>query len=109
MRVELLPLIAGVLVGLFGLALLIDAWTDDGAPGRRNIRRAERVERSRGGEATVGLGALCMAAALMGRDNWSYSVVAVIAGAVLLILGSLANRSYLREAIGNRGASRRRD
>ena len=50
-----------------------------------------------------------MAGAFIGRDTWVYSVVTVIAGAVLLFLGTLANRKYLREVIGNRGKLRRRD
>jgi Flp pilus assembly protein protease CpaA len=46
--------------------------------------------------------------ALVGRDTWNYTVVAAIAGAVLLLIGLLKNRRYFSEMIGNRGALRRR-
>jgi hypothetical protein len=108
-NLELIPVIVGGFVGLIGLVLLFDAWTPDEIVVKRERRRSPRMERSRGGEAMVGLGVLCMAGAFIGRDTWVYSVVAVIAGAVLLLLGAFANRKYLGELIGNRGALRRRD
>jgi hypothetical protein len=108
MRLELVPVIVGIVVGLIGLALVIDAWTPDAVIVRRERRRAPRVERSRGGEAAIGFGVLCMAAAFVGRDTWRYSVAAVIAGGVFLLLGAIGNRRYLAESISNRGALRRR-
>ena len=59
-------------------------------------------------EACIGVGVMCMAAAFIGRDTWVYSVVAVIAGTVLMLFGAIANRKYLKDAVGNRGALRRR-
>jgi hypothetical protein len=109
MPIELVPVIVGVVVGLLGLGLIFDAWTPDDMVVKKERRRAPRIERSRGGEAMVGLGVLCMASAFIGRDTWVYSVLTVIAGAVLLLFGAIANRKYLREAIGNRGKLRRRD
>ena len=106
---ELIPLIIGALVGLVGLGLLFDAWTPDEIIVKRERRRKPRIERSRKGEAMVGLGVLCMAAAFIGRDTWVYSVITVIAGSVLLLLGAIANRHYLGELVGNRGPLRRRD
>ncbi len=108
MRIEIVPLIVGVLVGLIGLGLVFDAWTPDEIIVRRERRRRPRIERSRGGEAFIGFGVLCMAAAFMGRDTWSYSVIAVIAGTVLLLIGMVRNWRYLGQAISNRGAARRR-
>jgi hypothetical protein len=108
MRIELVPLIAAAIVGLIGLGLIFDAWTPDQIIVKRERRRRPRVERSRGGEATIGLGVLCMAAAFAGRDTWRYSVVAVIAGTALLLLGAFANRRYLAATVSNRGALRRR-
>jgi Na+/H+ antiporter NhaD/arsenite permease-like protein len=108
MRLETIPLIVGVIVCLVGLALVFDAWTPDDVIVKRERRRRPRIERSRGGEAAIGLGIICMGAAFLGRDTWSYSVVAVIAGAALLVLGALSNRRYLGQAISNRGALRRR-
>src|SRR3954466_13415998 len=108
-NLELIPVVVGGLVCLLGLMLLFDAWTADDIVVKRERRRAPRLERSRGGEAMVGLGVICMGAAFIGRDTWVYSVLAVIVGSALLLFGAIANRSYLRNAIGNRGALRRRD
>jgi hypothetical protein len=52
---------------------------------------------------------LCMAAALMGRDSWRYTNVAVIAGTLTITFGALLNRVYLRELLLFRGAARRAD
>jgi hypothetical protein len=108
MTIELIPIVLAVLVGLMGCALLFDAWTPDDTVVKAERRRAPRIERSRRGEALVGLGVLCMAAAFAGRDTWSYSVIAAIAGMLLLILGGWANRAFLGEAIVHRGSVRRR-
>ncbi|HMA22618.1 MAG TPA: hypothetical protein VKP00_01460 [Gemmatimonadaceae bacterium] len=108
MRVEVIPIIIGILVGLVGLGLVFDAWTPDEIIVRRERRRRPRIERHRGGEAAIGLGVLCMGAAFVGRDTWRYSVVAVIAGTLLLLFGVIRNRRYLGQAIANRGALRRR-
>jgi len=108
MRLEIIPLIVGIVVALVGLGLVFDAWTPDEIIVKRERRRRPRIERSRGGEAAIGLGVLCMGAAFIGRDTWRYSVVAVIAGAILLLGGVIRNRRYLGQAITNRGALRRR-
>jgi hypothetical protein len=108
MRVEVIPIIIGILVGLVGLGLVFDAWTPDEIIVRRERRRRPRIERSRGGEAAIGFGVLCMSAAFLGRDTWRYSVVSVIAGTLLMLLGVIRNRRYLGQAITNRGALRRR-
>ena len=109
MRIETIPLILGALVGLVGLGLLADAWLPEHVRFRSERRRRTRAERSLGGESAIGLGVLCMAAALMGRDTWEYSTVSVIAGSVLLLWGAVLNRAYFRERISNRGALRRGD
>ena len=108
MRLETIPLIIAALFGLLGLGLVLDAWTPDEIIVKRERRRSPRVARSRGGEALIGLGVLAMAAAVAGRDTWRYTVVAVIAGAVLMLLGIIASRRYLGQAISHRGALRRR-
>jgi small-conductance mechanosensitive channel len=106
-RVETIPLILGVLIALIGLGLLADAWLPQDMTGFRERRRSERTERHLGGEAAIGIGVLCMAAALIGRDTWNYGTVAVIAGSLLLLIGAWLNRRFLRERIVNRGALRR--
>jgi uncharacterized membrane protein len=108
MKIEVFPLILGVIVGLVGVALLFDAWTVDEIIVKRERRRRARLERNRGGEAAVGFGVLCMAAAFIGRDTWPYSVVAVIAGTLFMLYGAYRNRGFLGQMISNRGALRRR-
>lgn len=107
MKIETLPLILGVIVGLMGLALVLDARLPDSAP-RRERRRRVRLERSRGGEALIGLGVMAMAVAIMGRDTWRYSILVTLVGVGLLLVGAWKNRHYLRELVVNRGAARRR-
>ncbi len=107
MRIETIPLILGILVALMGLGLVADAWIPEDVPGFRERRRRQRTERHLGGEAAIGIGVLCLAAALIGRDTWDYVTVAVIAGSVLIVLGAWFNRRFLRDRIVNRGALRR--
>jgi hypothetical protein len=106
-RVETIPLIIGVLVALVGLGILADAWLPENIPFRKDRRRRPRTERHLGGEAAIGVGVLCMAAALIGRDTWRYSTVAMIIGAVMILLGGVLNRTYFRDRIVNRGELRR--
>jgi hypothetical protein len=103
----MIPIVIGVLVGLIGLAILADAWMPETGRTSSERRRRARAERSLGGEAALGGAVLCMAAALIGRDTWPYTTVAVLAGSVLFLIGLLSNRRYLRERIVNRGALRR--
>ncbi len=105
MRLETIPLIIGGLLGLVGLALVLDAWLPDNLVVAPERRQRPRLQRDRKGEAMVGLGVLAMATAWIGRDTWRYSVVAVILGAVLLLWGVLRSRAYLRAAF--QGAARR--
>lgn len=107
MRLETFPLILGAIIALLGLGLIIDSRVADRAP-RTERRRRLRRERSRRGELMVGLGVLAMAAAVIGRDTWRYSILSILVGTVLVVIGASMNRSYLRELIFNRGASRRR-
>jgi len=106
-RVETIPLILGVLVALVGVGLLADAWLPEKVAFRRDRRRRPRTERHLGGEAAIGVGVLCMAAALIGRDTWRYSTVAMIGGAVMILIGAVLNKRFLRDRIVNRGELRR--
>ena len=107
MRVETIPLIVGIIVALMGLAILADAWMPEDMSFGKDRRRQARTERSIGGEACLGLAVLCFAAAIIGRDTWRYGTVAVIVGSVLFVIGTFANRRFLRDRIVNRGALRR--
>jgi hypothetical protein len=96
MRLEALPLVLGVLLGLVGIALLFDAWAPDKSGVPQERRNSPRRDRDRKGEALMALGALAMAATFIGRDGWRYSIVAVIVGAILLGWGVKRNSEYLR-------------
>jgi len=107
MKVEQLPLILGVLVALIGLTIALDAWQAGGVAPLRERRRRTRALPNKAGQTLVAIGTLCMAAALLGRDTWRWGTISVLAGSVLLILGAIMNRTYLREVLLFRGAARR--
>lgn len=107
MRAETIPLILGVIVALMGIGLILDAQLPDYTVVKRERRRRQRIERSRGGEMLIGLALLGFAAALIGRDTWRYRILAVMLGTVCLLFGTIANRAFIREAIVNRGRLRR--
>ena len=107
MRLEHLPILLGILVGLVGAGLIGDAWLGDSVAVLRERRRRVRTEPHKLGEAIVGAGVLCMGAALVGRDAWRYGTVAVLLGTVLVLVGAILNRKYLGELLTFRGAARR--
>ena len=107
MALEQIPLFIGVLVGILGLGLILDAQLPDGVVPARERRRRTRAERHRGGETLVGLGILAIAASLIGRDTWRYGTVAILLGVVLLAVGGWLSREYLRELFAFRGPARR--
>lgn len=107
MRLEYVPIIIGAVIALGGIALVADAWMPDSAPRVEERRRRQRAERHRGGEAVIGLGIVALGAAIIGRDEWRGSLWAVGLGGLLLMIGALMNRTYLREQIDFRGPARR--
>ena len=106
-RIETVPLIIGVLIAMLGIGIMFDAWTPDTIVAHER-RRRPRVERHRNGEAMIGLGVLALAAAFIGRDDWRYSILVVIVGALFLVLGAILNRRYIHDLFVNRGPLRRR-
>lgn len=107
MTLETVPLVLGALIALIGLALIVDSRMADRGPLRERRRRTRR-ERDRGGELLIGLGVVAMGAAVIGRDSWRYSILSILLGVGLLLVGVIMNRRYLGELILNRGAARRR-
>jgi hypothetical protein len=107
MRLEQLPILIGVLIALLGLTILLDAWQAGGVAPLRERRRRARAVPNKAGQSLVALGTLCMAAALIGRDTWRWGTIAVLAGIMLLLIGAVLNRTYLREVLLFRGAARR--
>jgi hypothetical protein len=108
MRLEHVPIILGVLVGVLGLGLIVDAWLADDPSVPLERRRRARAERHRVGEGIVGAGVLCMASSLVGGDDFRFGTLVVILGALLLVAGAVLNRRYLRELFAFRGPARRR-
>ena len=107
MRLEYLPIFFGVIVALGGIGLVADAWMPDQEVRVQERRRRQRTERNRRGEILIGLGVVILGAAIIGTDNWSGSLYAVGLGGVLLIVGAVMNRAYLREQLDFRGPARR--
>jgi hypothetical protein len=106
-RIEIIPVIIGALLALAGLLLAADAILPEGAFQPQERRRRQRSERNRPGEFAIALGMFAMAAALIGRDTWKYSTIAVIIGVVALAVGSFLNLGFLKEYLFHRGAARR--
>ena len=109
MRIEYVPIVLGVIVGLLGIGLVADAWLPDRDPSLhvRERRRRARAERSRGGEAAVGLAIAVLGVALIGRDQWDWSPWLVGVAVVLLAVGGILNRRYFRQELDFRAAARR--
>lgn len=107
MRLEQVPILLGLLTAIIGLTILLDAWQAGGLAPFRERRRRTRAVPNKAGQSLVALGVLCMAAALIGRETWRWGTISVLAGFILLVLGSIMNRSYLREVLLFRGAARR--
>lgn len=107
MRIELVPVVLGMIVLLLAGGILADAW---GSPERgpmRERRRRMRATIDRRGETLVGIGFVLVGAALVGRDHWRYETASVLLGTLLILLGAAFNRRYIREAILFRGPARR--
>ena len=107
MKLEQVPIVIGVLVCLIAAAVVYDALSPDAARPFRERRRRQRAEINTPGEWLVALGTACIGASLIGRDDWRWGTIAVIAGATFLVLGGILNRSFLREMLLFRGAARR--
>ena len=103
MRLETFPIVLGVVLGVLGLALLFDASSPDEIIGLQERRRRPRRDRDRPGEALVGLGTLAMAFTFFAAEVWRYSIVGVIAGALLLLWGAKRNGGYLRGVLSRGG------
>ena len=109
MRIELVPLVLGVLVALLGFGVIADAWLPDNPARVDERRRRQRAERNRRGEGAIGLAIVLLGVALIGRDQWDATPSIVGIAGVLIAVGALLNRQYIRERIDFRGAARRAD
>lgn len=107
MRLEHIPIVLGVLVCLIAAGIIYDGVGPEDLRPFKERRRRRRASPNRPGETLVGLGTLCMGAALVGRDEWRWATVVVFAGIALLLIGAVLNRAYLKEMLLFRGAARR--
>ena len=107
MRLEQLPIILGIIVALIGLTMALDAWQSGGIAPFRERRRRTRAVPHKAGQTLVAVGTICLGIALIGRDTWRYTTVSVLLGVVLLFVGAILNRVYLKEVLFFRGAARR--
>lgn len=99
MRLEIIPVILGALLALFGVLLIADAVIPDHDPRVTERRRRGRPERHRLGEAGLGLGILLAAAALFGGDDWPYTTLAILVALALFVVGLALNYKYFRGRI----------
>lgn len=106
MRVEILPVIVGIIVMLLGLAFLWDAWGPELVDPMRERRRRVRASIDPAGEKLVGLGTVILGAALIGRD-WRGETLTILVGTALVVAGATRNRHFIRETLLFRGAARR--
>ena len=107
MRLEYLPVVIGVLVILLGAGIVYDAASPAASRPFNERRRRQRAEIDTPGEWLVALGTLCLGASLIGNEVWRWTTVMVIAGIVLLTVGVVMNRTFLREVLLFRGPARR--
>jgi hypothetical protein len=107
MRLEYLPVIIGVLVILVGAVIIYDAVSPASSRPFQERRRRQRAEIDTPGEWLVALGTICLGASLIGNEVWRWTTVMVITGIVLLAVGVVMNRAFLREVLLFRGPARR--
>lgn len=107
MRIENIPVVLGILLAALGVGIAWDAWGAQYVTPMRERRRRTRAAIDTRGEGWVGVGAILLGAALVGRD-WRFETLTVLIGTVLVLLGGIRNRRYIREGLLFRGAARRR-
>lgn len=107
MRLEYLPVIVGVLVLLIAAGIIYDAVTSRQVRPYRERRRRTRAVLDIPGEWMAGLGTACLGVALVAPEDWRWTTITVICGVILIVLGAILNRAYLREMLLFRGISRR--
>ncbi len=99
MRAETIPLILGLLLFLMGAAMIADAIVADDPEHASERRSRERPERSRIGQGVFGGGMLCVAAVLIGRDQWRLTTLAIAVAVVLVVVGVGLNLRYIRGSL----------
>ena len=96
MSLELIPIVLGVLIAALGILLVADAFMPDRERRIAERRSRARPERHRVGEALLGGGIVALGAALIGRDTWNYTNLALALAVVMFVVGLVLNYKYLR-------------
>jgi hypothetical protein len=84
-------------VVLAGVVLAADALIPDGTFVRAERRRRPRAVRHLSGEAVLGAGIVLVGVALIGRDGWRYTTVAMLGAFILCAVGVALNWQYVRD------------
>jgi protein-S-isoprenylcysteine O-methyltransferase Ste14 len=99
MRAETVPLLLGIIVFLIAAAIIADAIVADERALFSERRGRTRPERSRIGQIVFGVGMLCVAAVLIGRDQWRFTTLAIAVAVVLVVVGVGLNIRYIRGSL----------
>jgi predicted tellurium resistance membrane protein TerC len=99
MRAETIPVVLGLLLFLIAAAMIADAIVADSHTLPAERRSRERPERSRVGQIVFGVGMLCVAAVLVGRDEWRFTTLAIAVAVVLVVIGVGLNLRYIRGSL----------
>jgi hypothetical protein len=95
MRIELLPILLGVVAVVIGGVLVLDAVIADGTFTPVERRRSDRPPRNRLGEGFLGAAIVLLGASLIGRDQWPYTTLSVLLAVMLGAAGVAMNWRYL--------------
>lgn len=99
MRLETISLVLGLLLSLMGAAMIADAIVADRSTHDAERRSRERPERNKVGQIVFGAGMLCVAAVLIGRDQWRFTTLAIAVAVVLVVVGVGLNLRYIRGSL----------
>jgi uncharacterized membrane protein HdeD (DUF308 family) len=99
MRVETVPLLLGIIAFLIAAAIIADAIVADTSTFFSERRSRTRPERSKPGQIIFGAGMLCVAAVLIGRDQWRFTTLAIAVAVVLVVIGVGLNVRYIRGSL----------
>lgn len=95
MRLEVIPVLLGIVAVAIGIALVADAVIPDGTFISVERRRGHRAPRNQIGEGLLGAAILALGAALIGRDSWPYTTLSVLIAVILGTAGVAMNWRYL--------------
>jgi len=99
MNAEAIPILLGILLFLMAGGMIADAVIAEEHSRPAERRSRERPERNRLGQIVLGGGMLCVSAALIGRDQWDFTTLAIAVAVVLVVVGVGLNFRYIRGSL----------